>query len=196
MAPRTTKPPPLALPARGTAVMVMDMQNDFCEPRGTLCVPGALDIVPRLSALLNRARLAGAPVVYTQDWHPPDDREHFAIWPSHCIRDTWGAEVIGDLRPRGRDYRVKKGSYTGFHRTDLEEFLERREVETLVFTGVCTNICVLHTASDAALRGYRVAVARDCVRALSDYAQEYALHHITTILKGTVEDSKSIEFIK
>ncbi|HXT20308.1 MAG TPA: isochorismatase family protein, partial [Thermoanaerobaculia bacterium] len=83
-----------------TALIVVDMQNDFADPRGALYVRGGEEVLPVANAEIARARAAGALVVYTQDWHPPST-PHFAkdggTWPVHCVRGTWGAELHPDL---------------------------------------------------------------------------------------------------
>jgi nicotinamidase/pyrazinamidase len=83
-----------------TALVVVDLQNDFADPRGALYVRGGEEVVPFANAEIARARAAGALVVYTQDWHPPST-PHFAkdggTWPVHCVRDSWGAELHPEL---------------------------------------------------------------------------------------------------
>src|SRR5688572_2229203 len=83
-----------------TALIVVDLQNDFADPKGALYVRGGEDVVPFANAEIRKAREAGALVVYTQDWHPPST-PHFAkdggTWPVHCVRDSWGAELHPDL---------------------------------------------------------------------------------------------------
>src|SRR3954453_18755464 len=103
-----------------TALLVVDLQNDFAEPAGSLTVSGGLDVVPVVNAELQAARAAGALVVYTQDWHPPST-PHFAkdggAWPVHCVIDTWGARFVDGLVVDGPV--VRKGTdgadgYSGF----------------------------------------------------------------------------------
>src|SRR5687768_13194743 len=86
--------------APGTALVVVDVQNDFAHPDGSLYVQGARDVVIEVNRQVARAKAAGAPVFYTRDWHPPST-PHFVdeggIWPVHCVRGTWGAEPHPDL---------------------------------------------------------------------------------------------------
>jgi nicotinamidase/pyrazinamidase len=86
-----------------TALIVVDVQNDFADPRGNLHVPGGASIIPTINQEIQRARSAGATVVYTQDWHP-ESTPHFekdgGIWPIHCVKETWGAEPA--FQPSGR----------------------------------------------------------------------------------------------
>src|SRR4051812_37618113 len=94
-----------------TALLVVDVQNDFAEPAGSLTVSGGLDVVPVVNAEVAAARGAGAPRVFTQDWHPPST-PHFAkdggAWPVHCVAGTWGAEFAGGLTIDGPV--VRKGT--------------------------------------------------------------------------------------
>ena len=87
-----------------TALIVVDVQNDFADPKGSLYVSEGERVVPLINDEIERATEAGALVVYTQDWHP-ESTPHFAkdggIWPVHCVRDTWGAELHPDLRVTG-----------------------------------------------------------------------------------------------
>ncbi len=171
------------VPARGSAVLVVDMQNDFVHERGALRVPAAAATVASIQALLARARAAGVPVIYTQDWHAPDDPE-FRIWPAHAVAGTWGAAVLAELAPQPGEPTVKKTTYDPFFRTELEELLRARGVEHLVIVGTVANICVLHAAGSAALRGLRVIVPRDCVSALNEFDLLAAFRQITFLYRG------------
>ena len=134
-----------------TALVVVDMQNDFAHPDGSLYVGGGEDVVHAVNREIERAEAADAFVVYTQDWHPPVT-PHFekdgGIWPVHCVGDTWGAEFVQELRVVGAS--VKKGTggedgYSGFtvrhpesgHETDTEmaDLLEARDISRVVVVG-------------------------------------------------------------
>jgi nicotinamidase/pyrazinamidase len=165
-----------------TALLVVDVQNDFADPSGSLSVRGGADIVPRLNAEIQRALEAGATVIYTQDWHPPST-PHFAkdggIWPVHCVTDTWGAAFHPALVVAGPS--VRKGSngedgYSGFtmrdpvtgadRPTELESMLREQGVARVIIGGLATDYCVRATAMDAVDRGFAVAVLADAVAAV------------------------------
>jgi nicotinamidase/pyrazinamidase len=165
-----------------TALLVVDVQNDFADPSGSLSVRGGADIVPRLNAEIRQALEAGATVIYTQDWHSPST-PHFAkdggIWPVHCVTDTWGAAFHPDLVVAGPS--VRKGSngedgYSGFtmrdpvtgtdRPTELESMLREQGVARVVIGGLATDYCVRATAMDAVDRGFAVAVLTDAVAAV------------------------------
>ena len=165
-----------------TALLVVDVQNDFAEPAGSLSVAGGLDVVPIINAEIEAARRAGALVVYTQDWHPPST-PHFAkdggAWPVHCVVDTWGARFADGLVVDGPV--VRKGTdgadgYSGFSvrdpasgnesATELEALLRTTGVERVVIAGLATDYCVKETALDAVRLGFATMVLRDGIRAV------------------------------
>ena len=178
-----------------TAVLVVDMQKDFCYEDGALFVGDAVRrIIPNIKALLENARRKGLPLIFTQDWHSPEDDE-FAVWGRHCVEYTRGAELIDELAEVGeRAFVVRKTKYTAFFETELEAHLREKGIKKLIIVGVATNICVLHTAIDASLRGFEIIIPEDCVAALSNYEQEYSLYHIKNVLKGIVTSSDALTF--
>ncbi|MEM0350186.1 MAG: isochorismatase family cysteine hydrolase [Archaeoglobaceae archaeon] len=174
------------------ALIVVDMQKDFCYPDGALYIPGAEMIFKRMRSVIEKAR-EKMRVIFTQDWHRSDDEE-FKIWPKHCIMNTRGAEIVDELKPREEDYFIKKRRYSAFFGTDLDLLLRELEVKKVYICGVATNICVLHTAGDAAMRGYEVSIIQDCTKALSEYEQEYAIKHMKTVFNAEITNSK--EFLE
>lgn len=182
------------LDPKTTAIIVVDMQRDFCLEEGALFVgEGVKEIIPNIRSLINEAKKHGTLVVFTQDWHTPDDPE-FDNWGKHCVAGTEGVKIIDELSTE--DYCVRKRRYSAFFGTDLDLFLRERNIKTLVIVGVVTNICVLHTAGDASSLGYEIILPKDCVLALSDYDQEYALHHISFLFMGKVILLKELEFLE
>jgi nicotinamidase/pyrazinamidase len=165
-----------------TALLVVDVQNDFADPAGSLSVAGAPGVLPRIVAEVGRAAQAGAVVVYTQDWHPPST-PHFAkdggVWPVHCVAGTWGAELHPDLPADGPV--VRKGSngedgYSGFTMSDpvsgtdmpteLEGLLRSRGITRVVVCGLATDYCVSATALDAVRLGFATTVLTDAIAAV------------------------------
>jgi nicotinamidase-related amidase len=135
----------VVLDPKTTALVIVDMQNDFVDPKGKLFVPSAPDTIPAIKRLIDKARKSKVPVVYTQDWHMKDDPE-FKIWGEHAVAGTWGAEIVDEIKPREDDIVVKKLRYDAFYGTSLDHILRTMGVDTLVITGTVANICVLHTA--------------------------------------------------
>ncbi len=172
------------------ALVVVDMQKDFCYADGALYAGDHVkSIFEPLAELIKAARQNNIPVVFTQDWHREDDVE-FRIWPAHCIAGSEGAEVIDELGAEDTDYFVKKRRYSAFFGTDLDLTLRELGVKKLYITGVLTNICVLHTAGDAVLRGYEVEVLKDCTAALNDHDFSYAIHHMENVFRVAISSSQ------
>lgn len=174
-----------------TALVVVDMQNDFVDPAGSLRVAAAAATIPAIARLRDLARSRGMLVVYTQDWHSADDPE-FAIWGRHAVAGTWGAEIVLALAPGPRDLVVRKLRYDAFYDTPLEHELRRLRIDTLLITGTVSNICVLHTAGSAALRWFRVIVPVDTISALTAFDQRAALRQIAFLYRGTLVQSGGV----
>ena len=119
--PRTDR---LELPPDRTALIVVDMQNDLVHEDGALHVPDAAATVSRIRDLAERARAAGARVVYTQDWHPDPDPA-FEVWPRHALMDSWGAEIVDGVDPGSADRVIRKPRYDAFYGTPLDHLLRQ-----------------------------------------------------------------------
>jgi len=171
------------------ALIIVDLQNDFL-PGGTLAVPGGEEIVPIINRLQQQFEL----IIATQDWHP-QDHESFAavqnknpgenimlhgisqtLWPTHCVQDTFGAELFKGLEKAGIVKIVKKGtdkkvdSYSCFfdngqkHSTGLDHFLKEQNITDVFITGLATDYCVKYSAIDACRLGLNTFVIQDAVR--------------------------------
>ncbi len=165
-----------------TALIVVDVQNDFADPEGSLYVAGGETILGAVNREIAAARDAGAFVVYTQDWHP-ESTPHFAkdggIWPVHCVGDSWGAEFHRELDVDGPS--VKKGTggedgYSGFStrdpetgeqsKTGLAALLRERDIERVVVVGLALDYCVKATVLDALGEGLSTEVPTSATRAV------------------------------
>lgn len=163
-----------------TALIVVDVQNDFADPGGSLYVREGENVIAPINAEIRKAQDAGALVVYTQDWHP-ETTPHFekdgGIWPAHCVQGTWGAELHPDLHVAGEV--VQKGTggedgYSGFTVRDprtgetsdtrLGGLLKEHGIAETVVVGLATDYCVKETAIDAAHKGFSTIVLRDMIR--------------------------------
>jgi len=167
--------------ASSTALIVADMQNDFADPRGSLYVAGAEEVFTPLNAAIERARSAGSLVVYTQDWHPPST-PHFkkdgGIWPVHCVRGSWGAQLHQSiLQVPGETIRKGVGGEDGYSafsfrdpvsgkigETGLDRLLRARGVRQVVVGGLALDYCVKETALDALRKGFGTTVLVDATR--------------------------------
>jgi nicotinamidase/pyrazinamidase len=165
-----------------TALLVVDIQNDFADPKGSLSVSGGEEVVPIANREAARAREAGAFVVYSRDWHPPDTphfEENGGVWPVHCVRETWGAEFHPDLEVDGELIHKATGPEDGYSAfsvqhlptgetrgTGLEELLRERGIERIVILGIATDYCVKESALDAIRLGFDTEVLVEGVRAV------------------------------
>lgn len=181
--------PQVTLAGEETAVVVVDMQNDFVKEGGSLVVEAAAGTIPQIQALVSRARAAGCRVVYTQDTHTEDDLE-FRIWPRHCVEGSWGWQIVDELAPQPGDLVCPKSRYDGFYGTSLEHYLSNVwGVKNLVIVGTVSSICVLHTAASAGLRWYNVIVPADGTSALTEFDQALTLRQVSWLYTGQVTRS-------
>ena len=177
-------------PAR-SALVVIDMQHDFVSDGGSLQGPDTAATVPVVAGLLAGARAAGAFVAFSQDTHRNGDPE-WAIWPEHAREGSWGWEIVPELAPRADELVVPKPRYDAFYGTALDHELRRRGVKTLVICGTVANICVHYTAASAALRWYRVVIARDAISALEPFDLESSLRQTAFLFQGTITTADAI----
>jgi len=171
-------------------VLVVDMLRGFLEPshdgepHHLCCGDDARQIIPRVRRLLEDERARGSQVIFVADTHDPDDRE-FDTFPPHCLRGSVESEVIAELRDIPGEL-LPKNRYSAFFNTSLERRLAELKPGKVIVCGVCTDICVLHTVSDARNRDYRVEVPADCVASFDPEAHRWALKHMQEILGATV----------
>lgn len=171
-------------PAR-TALVVIDMQNDFVQRGGSLLVPDAEATIPAIRRLLELARLNRMRVVYGQDTHHRGDPE-WEMWPEHCLEGSWGWEIIAELAPGVDDTVLRKVRYDAFFGTSLDHLLRLWGVDTLIICGTVANIGVQYTAASAALRWYHVVIPRDAISALEPFDLEASLRQTAFVFAGRV----------
>ncbi|MEB3756168.1 MAG: cysteine hydrolase [Desulfurococcales archaeon] len=184
----------ITLPARETAVIVVDMQNDFVKDGGKLVVPTARETVEPIRRLLSKARGKGVRVIYTQDTHWDGDPE-FSLWGEHVEHSSWGWQIIDELKPVEGDIVLLKTRYDGFYGTPMDDILRSYGYKNLVIVGTVANICVLHTAASAGLRWYNIVVPMDGISALTEFDYYLTLRQVSWLYNGIVVRSvDSIEF--
>ena len=166
------------------ALIIVDVQNDFADPAGSLAVAGAEAVIPTIDGEIAKATVAGGLVVFTQDWHP-EVTPHFAKdggpWPVHCLAGTWGAALHPDLVAPEDAPRIRKGAngedgYSGFTmrdpttgqemQTELDQLLRDAGIQRVVVVGLATDYCVKSTALDAARLGYATSLLTDAIAAV------------------------------
>ena len=179
-------------PAR-TALVVVDMQNDFVREGGGLLVPDAEATIPAIRMLLELARANGVRVVYSQDTHRDGDPE-WRIWPEHAREGSWGWDIVDELAPAPDDVVLRKPRYDAFYGTPLDHLLRLWGVDTLVMCGTVANICVHYTAASAALRWYEVVIPRDAISALDPFDLESSLRQTALVLDGRITTAAALIF--
>lgn len=179
-----------------TALIIVDMQNDFVMDDGSLFVLTAKNTISSIRNLIVNARSNNVRIVYTQDTHYDGDKE-WQIWPAHCKKGTKGWEIIDEVKPRSDDLVIEKNRYDGFYETPLEHYLSHVwNIENLVITGTVSNICVAHTAASAGLRWYKLVIPSDGISSLTNFDQEMTLRQVSTLYAGQiVEKCSDIRFI-
>ena len=175
-----------------TALIVVDMQNDFVKEGGSLLVPDAKATIPNIQSLLNVARESGMKVVFTQDTHTDGDPE-WEIWPEHTREGSWGWQIVDELQPREDELVIRKVRYDAFYGTHLDHFLRLWNVDTLVICGTVANICVHYTAASAALRWYDVVIPKDATSALDPFDLESSLRQTAFLFNGAITTAEDLK---
>ena len=176
---------------KATALIVVDMQNDFVKPGGTLVVEQAKGTLSAIQRLLALARRSGMVVFYTQDTHDPGDPE-FPIWGQHVLRGSWGWQIVDELAPQAGERVIQKLRYDGFFGTPLDHELRMKDIKTVIVCGTVANICVLQTAGSAALRGYKVILPVDAISAITPFDQQVAIRQTSFLYRGVITTSEAI----
>lgn len=189
------------LNADETALLVIDMQNDFAHEDGALYAPGSELAEPAIGVLQEAFRTAGAEVIFTRDTHTEtqyDDAHYydeFEQWGEHVLDGSWGHEIVDSVAPEDGEKIIDKSTYDAFHKTGLDAYLRRNDIKNLVIVGTLANVCVLHTASSAGLRDYRPILVEEAIGAIEDSDREYALEHADWLFGERVEHFEDIELI-
>ena len=167
------------------AIVVIDMLNDFANPEGALYCPGAEIIIPKLQELFKWVRVRkddDIHLVHIQEAHRKNDAD-FRVRPVHAIAGTWGSDFIKELYPEGDEYTIPKRRHSSFAHTDLDLYLKEEKIDTVVVTGVWTNVCVRSTATDALANAYRVITLSDGVHSKTQEMHEYGLNDLSIFTK-------------
>ena len=188
---------PIDLRPTKSALLVIDAQVEAtAEDQGTLTAVGSTDAVERVLDLLEAARRARLPIVFTQEVHRKElvdfGRELDGVEPVHCLEGTPGVELRPEVRPRDGEWLIQKRRYSAFFATDLDLLLRGLGVETLIVCGFLTDVCVHYSCVDAHQRDYHVYVARDATAGSSLAASEAALKAIEYLQAGAVRPTREL----
>ncbi|MFC1969555.1 cysteine hydrolase family protein [Chloroflexota bacterium] len=187
------------------ALMIIDMQNDFCHSEGAIAKRGrdpspCQSIVSRLSNIISQARDIGLPIIFTRMVNNNWTQSEVGLeWTMRVFGDkdfmpvkdgTWGAELY-QLQPQPQDYVITKHRYSAFLNTDLDVILRSKGIKTLIMTGVTTNVCVESTAREGFMRDYYIVFLKDCTATWDPQDQEATLRNINALF-GVVSSSEEI----
>jgi nicotinamidase-related amidase len=168
---------------RRSAVVVIDLANDFVYPGGVIADAGGAEyraraqaIIPALKKLLTAARRVGVRVVYATDAHTPSDTE-LRKWPPHAMQGTKEAEIVEDLRPEPGDLVIEKQTYSPFVSGNMDAQLKAHGIDRLYVTGLHTDCCARHTSGDAFQLGYDLAWVTDAMQAFTEEAHTSGLEY-------------------
>lgn len=169
-------------------ILVIDMLNDFIGEKASLRCPGGDDIIEPLQKLFSWVRERNAKglddiqIIHIQEAHRQKDAD-FRVRPVHAIKGTWGSAIIPELAPEGDEYVVQKRRHSGFQHTDLDLYLKEESLDTVVVTGVWTNVCVRSTAADALANAYKVITISDCCASKTPAMHEHGLVDLSIFTK-------------
>lgn len=168
-------------------IFVIDMINDFVYDK--FRNERAIEIIPNIKKILNKAREKDIPIIYLKDSHEEGDPEE-SLWGPHALANSKGSEIISDLRPNRKDYIILKKTYSGFYKTDLDLLLKKLEVDSAILLGVSTDICVQNNAADLFYRGFKIFVVKDGTASINEENHENALNYIKNIFNAKIIDTE------
>jgi nicotinamidase/pyrazinamidase len=172
---------------RRRALLVVDMLRGFLEPEGSLyCGDASRDIIPYVARRIRTFARRGDLVVLVCDRHDADDPE-FRLYPAHCVKGSWEAEIVPGLPVPEGSRLIPKTTLDPFYRTDLDRVLNRYGPDEVEVLGVCTNICVLIAVIGLAVREVPTVVRRKGVATFDAEAHDYALAQMESVFGATVK---------
>ncbi len=172
-------------------LMVIDMQNDFVTEGGALYFESAQSVKSVVLEVVEAHMKKNTPVVFTQDWHEENDEE-FKLFPSHCVKESWGASIFEELAKKIKGYPhaffVKKRRFSAFYETDLDSKLKDLNPSNVEVCGVASNICVLFNVEELRNRGYNVIVYKDGTSSYDQQLNDFALREMKDVLGVTLKN--------
>jgi len=181
------------------ALLIIDMQNDFLDDDAPVLCADGKQIIPGIRRLAAAAREAGVPVIYTQETHRSNridfGRELDGSEGLHCVDGTRGVQIVPELAPEAGDILIRKPRYSAFIGTDLLFVLNGINVragDTLIVTGVATDVCIHYTSADAHQYDYRVRVVTDCVAGTSPEAHAASLTAINYLQADSLTNLEEV----
>lgn len=175
-------------------LLIIDMISDFEFENGEELFKQALPIARKIATLKKEAKKAKIPIIYINDnfgkW-----QENFERLLKNCLdKSVRGNKIVELLRPNSNDYYVLKPKHSAFYSTTLDLILKHLGTETLILTGISSDICVLFTANDAYMRDYKIIIPQDCVAAVKPKYNKDILKYVERVLKADIRSSNRINF--
>lgn len=175
------------------AILVIDMLNDFADPKGVLYCPNSRKIIPTMQKLFDWVRERNKngnddiQLIFIQEAHRKNDAD-FKVRPVHAVKGTWGSDFIDELRPLDSEYIVQKRRHSAFAHTDLDLYCREEKIDTIVVTGTWTNVCVRSSASDALYYAYKVITLSDAVQSKTEEMHQCGLRDLSIFTKVMTVD--------
>ena len=186
---------PEVMPDKSKVVLlIIDMISDFEFEDAEKLFDSALSAAHRISELKRAAKKAEVPVIYINDNFGKWQEDFRKITEKNLKAEVRGSEIVRLLKPQPDDYYALKPKHSAFYSTPLDLILAQLESEIIILTGISTDICILFTANDAYMRGYKIIIPTDCVAATDAQENETALKYIKRVLKADICSSKEIDF--
>ncbi len=167
---------------KNSALVIVDMLNDFVLDGAPLKVPGIERIIPSIRREIEKAHRQLDTIIYICDSHDREDKE-FALYPPHAISGSEGAMIVDHLKPLDKDIIVQKKTLSGFYMTGLEEILKKNSIKNLYITGCVVNICVFLIAAEAVSRGFGVSIIKDAVAGFDEKEYDFSLEQLNKYFK-------------
>jgi len=174
------------------ALLVIDMQKDIAHHKKR---KKALSILPRMKKIIQNAHEAKIPIFYTKIVLNPDDVEFKRFGEVYCVKGTAGCDIIDELKPL-KGHIIEKNKHSAFFQTELDRMLKENRVDTVILTGMQTQICIMTTAADAFYREYKVIVVDDCVESTRREKKEWALEWIREYIGDTLSTEETLDLLR
>jgi len=163
------------------ALLVIDMLNDFCKPNGKLYSKRVGNLIPKVKKAIEIARKKKIPIIYCCDSHEKEDVE-IKKWGEHAMKNTWGSEIVDEIKPFKNDLIVKKRCYNAFgegeYKTNLDSLLKKLRTKEIILVGNLTDCCILFTSFGAFYRGYKITIIKDCVDSITEKNHKNGLYYL------------------
>jgi ureidoacrylate peracid hydrolase len=187
-----------------TSLIVVDAQNDFVHPEGKFGRFGlaeqAKPTIDKLKKVIESCRKAGIPIIYTVTQYSEDYKDagsmHRVIELEALKIGSWGAKIIDDVKPKPNDIIIEKRRHSAFYNTNLEDVLKTLKINTLIFTGYATNVCVESTVRDAKYRDLNCIVISDCTASFNERMHNFSLANIKLFFGNVIDSEELIRLVE